>query len=124
MYPTSPTLNNVSIKQVLCHKHLGLIFRDKMTWSVHHDDNCKRNNKRLDIISKIRYLLPKQCIEKLYNSFVRFPFRLLIMTIALILIGHSICVKIDWSTIFRSWENYLIISISYFSSNIYNIIAR
>ena len=57
----SPTLNNVSIKQVLCHKHLGLIFNDKMTWSDHIDDICKRSNKRLDIISKIRYLLPILC---------------------------------------------------------------
>jgi hypothetical protein len=86
-----------------------------MRWSVHHDDNCKRSNKRLDIISKIRYLLPKLCTEKLYNSFVRFPFRLLIMTIALILTRDLNCVKINWSTIFRSWENYLIIYISYFS---------
>jgi hypothetical protein len=64
-------LNNVSIKQVLCYKHLGLIFNDKMTWSDHIDDICKRSNKCLDIISKIRYLLSRLCIEKLYKSFVR-----------------------------------------------------
>ena len=58
------------IKQVLYHKHLGLIFNDKMTWSDHIDDICKRSNKRLDIILKIRYLLPRLCIEKLYKSFV------------------------------------------------------
>jgi hypothetical protein len=63
-------LNNVSIKQVLCYKHLGLIFNDKMTWSDHIDDICKRSNKCLDIILKIRYLLPRLCIEKLHKSFV------------------------------------------------------
>ena len=41
-----------------------------MTWSDHIDDICERSNKRLDIISKIRYLLPRLCIEKLYKSFV------------------------------------------------------
>ena len=41
-----------------------------MTWSDHIDDICKRINKCLDIISKIRYLLPRLCIEKLYKSFV------------------------------------------------------
>jgi hypothetical protein len=41
-----------------------------MTWSDHIDDICKRSNKRLDIISKIRYLLPRLCIEKLYKSCV------------------------------------------------------
>ena len=34
-------------------------------------DICKRSNKRLDIISKMCYLLPRLCIEKLYKSFVR-----------------------------------------------------
>ena len=52
------TLNNVSIKQVLCYKHLGLIFNDKMTWSDHIDEICKRSNTHLDIISEMRYLLP------------------------------------------------------------------
>jgi hypothetical protein len=42
-----------------------------MTWSDHIDDICKRSNKRLDIISKMRYLLPRLCIEKLYKSSVR-----------------------------------------------------
>ena len=57
-------LDNVSIKQVLCYKHLGLIFNDIITWSDHIDDICKRSNKCLDIISKMRYLLPRLCIEK------------------------------------------------------------
>ena len=39
MYP--PILNNVSIKHVLCDKHLGPIFNDKMTWSDHIDDTCR-----------------------------------------------------------------------------------
>jgi hypothetical protein len=44
-----------------------------MTWSDHIDDICKRSNKRLDIISKIRDLLPRLCIETLYKSFVGSP---------------------------------------------------
>jgi len=59
-------LNNVSIKQVLCHKHLGLIFNDTMTLCDHIDDICKRRNNRLDIISKMRYPLLRLCIENLY----------------------------------------------------------
>ena len=87
-----------------------------MIWSDHIDDICKRSNKRLDIVSKIRYLLPRLCIEERYNSSVRFllDYSALTMTIALISTGHLNCVKIYCSTIFRSWENYLIIFISYF----------
>jgi hypothetical protein len=62
--------DSVSIKQVLRYKHLGLIFSDKMTWSDHIDDSCKRSNKHLDVIAKMRYILPRLCIEKLHNSFV------------------------------------------------------
>jgi len=42
-------LDNASSKQVLCHKRLGLIFNDKMTWSDYTDHICKRSHKRLDI---------------------------------------------------------------------------
>jgi hypothetical protein len=66
-------LNNVSIKHVLWYKNLSIIFNDKMKWSDYIDDICKRSNKRLDIISKMRYLLPRLCIEKLYKSFVGSP---------------------------------------------------
>ena len=72
MYPSLHILNNVSIMQVLCGKHLGLIFNDKMTWSDHIDNIRQRSNKCLDIISKMRYLLPRLYIEKLYKTCVRF----------------------------------------------------
>ena len=72
MYPSLHNLNSVSIMQVLCGKHLGLIFNDKMTWSDHIDDIRQRSNKCLDIISKMRYLLSRLCIEKLYKTCVRF----------------------------------------------------
>ena len=42
-----------------------------MTWFDHIGDICKISNKRLDIISKMRYSLPRLCIEKLYKSFAR-----------------------------------------------------
>jgi hypothetical protein len=60
--------------QVLCGKHLGLICNDEMTWSDHIDDICQRSNTYLDIISKMRYLLPRLCIEKQYKTCVRFLF--------------------------------------------------
>jgi hypothetical protein len=41
-------LNNVSIKQVLCYKHLGLIFNDKITWSA--IVKIRRGNPRFDSI--------------------------------------------------------------------------
>ena len=42
-----------------------------MSWTDHINDICKKCNKRLDIIQKMRCILPRSCIEKLYKSFIR-----------------------------------------------------
>jgi hypothetical protein len=41
MYLSLSILNNVNIKQVLCHKHLGPFFNDTMTLSDHTDGTCR-----------------------------------------------------------------------------------
>ena len=64
-------LNNTAINEVTVHKHLRVIFNNKMSWRDHINDICKKCNKRLDIIQKMRCILPRSCIEKLYKSFIR-----------------------------------------------------
>jgi hypothetical protein len=64
-------LNNTAINEVTVHKHLGLVFNNKMSWTDHINDICKRCNKHLDIIQKMRCILPRSCIEKLYKLFIR-----------------------------------------------------
>ena len=42
-----------------------------MSWTDYINDICKKCNKRLDIIQKMRSILPRSCIEKMYKSFIR-----------------------------------------------------
>ena len=42
-----------------------------MSWTDHINDICQKCNKRLDIIHKMRCILPRLYIEKLYKSFIR-----------------------------------------------------
>ena len=42
-----------------------------MSWTDHINHICKRCNKRLDIIQKMRCILSRSCIEKLYKSCIR-----------------------------------------------------
>ena len=60
-------LNNTAISEVTVHKYLGLIFTNKMSLAYHINDICKKCNKRLDIIQKMRCILPRSCIEKLHK---------------------------------------------------------
>ena len=62
---------NTAINEVTVHKHLGLVFNNKISWTDHINNICKQCDKRLDIIQKMRCTLKRACIEKLYKSFIR-----------------------------------------------------
>jgi hypothetical protein len=40
-------LNNTAINEVTVHKHQGRVFNNKMSWTDHINDICKRCNKRI-----------------------------------------------------------------------------
>lgn len=71
--PHYPALifNNVNIKRVTHYEHLGLILNDKLSWTDHIADICKKCHSKLNTILRMRHLLPRLCIEKLYKTFVR-----------------------------------------------------
>jgi hypothetical protein len=48
----------------------GVIFNNKMSWTDNINYICTKCNKRLDIIQKMRCILPRSCIEKLYKLFI------------------------------------------------------
>ena len=53
-----------------CTKYLGLILDDQLTWKHHITETNKKIIKYAGIFSKIRHLLPEECRNTLYNSFV------------------------------------------------------
>ena len=53
-----------------CTKYLGLFLDDQLTWERHITETNKKIIKCERIFSKIRHLLPEECRNTLYNSFV------------------------------------------------------
>ena len=49
---------------------LGLFLDDQLTWKHHITETNKKIIKYAGIFSKIRHLLPEECRNTLYNSFV------------------------------------------------------
>ena len=64
-------MNNVLIKEVDCHKHLGLIFNNKGTWSEHIKDISTKAWKRLNIMRKFKFILDRSSLQKIYFTFIR-----------------------------------------------------
>ena len=65
------TMNQVSIKSVTSHKHLGLTFSSDGTWNTHIDEIISKASKRLNLIRKLKFKVDRKSLEKMYFSFIR-----------------------------------------------------
>lgn len=59
------------LKDLKCHKHLGLTFSDDLTWNEHIGNIAVGANKLLDIFNAFKYKLDRQSLERLYFTYVR-----------------------------------------------------
>ena len=64
-------MNNIPIKEVESHKHLGVIFNNKGTWSEHIKDIGTKAWKRLNIMRKFKFILDRSSLQKIYFTFIR-----------------------------------------------------
>lgn len=64
-------LNGHKISEVSHHKHLGLHFSDNGQWSYHVNIVVAKASSRLHILRRLKFLLDRKSLEKLYISFVR-----------------------------------------------------
>ena len=64
-------MNNVQIKQVQQHKHLGVTFNNKCTWSDHISDITTRAWKRVHVLRSLKFNLDRKTLEIMYLSFIR-----------------------------------------------------
>ena len=71
--PAYPTvmMNNVQLRKVDSHTHLGLTINKNLTWNDHIDRIVTKASKRLDCLKRIRSLVPRSTLEILYKSMVR-----------------------------------------------------
>jgi hypothetical protein len=57
------SLNNTQISTVTEHIELGLTLTNKMSWQQHIDKLVKKGSKRVAILCRIRYKLPRSALE-------------------------------------------------------------
>ena len=71
--PIHPNLimDNTILKEVVTHKHLGLIFSQNCGWQAHIEDILKKAWQRINIIRAFKFKLDRASLERMYISFVR-----------------------------------------------------
>jgi len=68
---TSIKIDGFEIKDVECHKHLGLILNKKATWSDHIKSIHSKAIVRIGILRSFKYKFDRTTLETLYISFIR-----------------------------------------------------
>ena len=64
-------LNNIPLKNVKFHKHLGITFSADMQWSHHIDCVTSHAYKRINMMRFFKYKWSTFCLSTCYKSFVR-----------------------------------------------------
>ena len=63
--------NNLPVKQVDEHKHLGLIFDSKLSFSAHIKSSISKARKGISLLKYLSKCLPKHTLNDLYKLYVR-----------------------------------------------------
>jgi len=65
------SFNERDIKNVECHKHLGLILDSKLTFQPHVDKQISKVNKGIGLLKKLNDKLPRNSLLTIYKAFIR-----------------------------------------------------
>ena len=65
------TLNGFELEQVSSHRHLGLIFNSSFNFNDHIEHLCQKAGKLINMMKYLKYILPREALEKIYISRVR-----------------------------------------------------
>ena len=52
------------------HKHLGITLMSNGKWSAHIDNVCKSAYKQINVLRKLKYLLNRSTLSKIYKTFI------------------------------------------------------
>ena len=69
--PPRVIFQNKIIEHVNEHKHLGLTFNNRLTWSNHINNIVKTVSKELDVLHKIASTIDRQSLDTVYKTFIR-----------------------------------------------------
>ena len=63
--------NNNKLEIVNTHKHLGITFSPNCKWNSHIDNLISTVSKQISMLRKIKYILNKDLLNKIYLTFIR-----------------------------------------------------
>ena len=63
--------NNTNVTQSIYQKHLGIILDSKLTFENHINMVTTKINKTIGLLRKLKNLLPRTALIKIYKAFVR-----------------------------------------------------
>ena len=63
--------NNHPIESVDAHKHLGITFNNKLTWTDHIETIYTSANIKLILLARLKFILDRKTLLTLYTTFVR-----------------------------------------------------
>ena len=70
--PPSPiNFNNVEVKKVENHKHLGLVLDSKLAFVTHINEKIITAKKGIRIIKYLSQFLPVKTLDQMYKMFIR-----------------------------------------------------
>ena len=64
-------LNGINLPQVTSHKHLGLIFNSRLTWSDNSAFIAGKASRKIGLLRRLRFRLPRLVLRSLYLTCVR-----------------------------------------------------
>ena len=64
-------MNNVIIKEVELHKHLGVTISEDGSWNSHINDILVKASSRLSMLRKVKFKLKRMHLQSIYFSFIR-----------------------------------------------------
>ena len=67
-------MNSQILQQGTNHKHVGLFFSNNGLWHDHIDYIVKKAYTRLNMLRKVRFILNRFTLEKMYFSFIKTHF--------------------------------------------------
>ena len=64
-------INDIPVKRVPFHKHLGLILDSKLDFNEHINTVLSKVNKMITLLRKFQHILPRHSLSTIYKTFIR-----------------------------------------------------
>jgi len=63
-------MDDIRIKEVTNHKHLGITFQSDCLWDKHIDDIVNKVSPMINCLRSFKYRLSRNTLDTMYKSFI------------------------------------------------------